>query len=64
MTESASAAALRQLADQKRWDSHPEQTMAAARSIYLHLPEDYRLWLAGKQFAPLTRRRLRSALAG
>jgi 5-methylcytosine-specific restriction endonuclease McrA len=51
------------LANEKRWDSHPERTLAAARSIYLQLPQGYKLWLDGKQFSSAEASRLRAALA-
>jgi 5-methylcytosine-specific restriction endonuclease McrA len=35
------------------WDAHPERTHGVARSIYLHLPEDTRLWLSGSEFEPI-----------
>ena len=44
------------------WDSHPEQSLAVARSIYLELPDGYRLWELGKQFSLMNRPRLAAAL--
>jgi hypothetical protein len=47
ITDSGAIRALGQIADEQRWDSHPEQTLAVARSIYLKLPDGYKLWELG-----------------
>ena len=54
----ASIAALR------TWERRPERTVAVARSIYLRLPSDARLWRLGREFVPVERRRLVEAFAG
>jgi 5-methylcytosine-specific restriction endonuclease McrA len=53
---------LRELADAKQWDSHAQQTLAVARSLYLKLPDGYKRWAAGKQFTTVDPARLRAAL--
>jgi hypothetical protein len=63
MADGGLSRALRALADDERWDSHPEQTLAVARSIYLKLPDGYKLWDLGKQFSTVNRGRLAAALA-
>jgi hypothetical protein len=63
MTRPTTATALRELADQKRWHSHPERTQAVARSIYLRLPNDYKLWHLGRRFSSADHERLTHALA-
>lgn len=62
IAETGASRALRQIADKRRWDSHPEQTLAVARAIYLKLPEGYKLWDLGKQFSSMNRPRLVAAL--
>ena len=64
IADPSASRALRHIADQMRWDSHPDQTLAVARSIYLKLPDGYKLWDLGKQFSSMDRDRLATALAG
>jgi CRISPR/Cas system Type II protein with McrA/HNH and RuvC-like nuclease domain len=40
------------IASEASWDTNPERTRGVARSIYLHLPGDARLWLSGSDFEP------------
>lgn len=56
---------LRRIAEEERWEHHPERTLSVARSIYLILPEGARLWRAGSQFVKVEdeRPRLAAALA-
>jgi 5-methylcytosine-specific restriction endonuclease McrA len=54
---------LSELADANNWEAHPARTLSVARSIYLQLPVDTRLWLGPGQFVPAAPARLRRALA-
>lgn len=54
----ASIAALRE------WDHHPDRSVGVARSIYLRLPADARLWRLRHEFVAPDRRRLVEAFAG
>jgi len=63
MTDPKLLAPLRDLADEKRWETHPETTQAVARSIYLRLPTGYKLWQLERDFTPLDRNRVLEALA-
>jgi 5-methylcytosine-specific restriction endonuclease McrA len=56
--------ALVEFATAKKWESHPSQTLAVARSIYLRLPQDYKLWEIEKRFSPTDPVRVAGALAG
>lgn len=47
---SAEQEALADLGSSLRWDCSAPKTIAAARSIYLGLPANYKLWRAGKEF--------------
>ena len=51
---------LEAIAKRQSWDSGPRRTCSVARSIYLRLPEDVRLWRMKKEFVPLDRERLMS----
>jgi hypothetical protein len=62
ITNPVKSDSLRQLASAKHWDSHPQQTLAVARSIYLRLPRGYKLWAVGKQFTEVDQARLTAAL--
>jgi hypothetical protein len=62
MASPRTSATLRSLADEKKWDSHPDKTRAVARSIYLGLPSDYKLWELDGQFSAVEPARLRQAL--
>jgi hypothetical protein len=46
---------LAEVAAQKSWIRHPERTISVARSIYLRLPDDARLWDLRDRFVPLDR---------
>ena len=46
------------IAERRSWDRHPERSVAVARSIYLRLPGDARLWRLGREFVKVERRRL------
>ncbi len=50
------------IAAERKWESHPEETLAVARGIYLRLPRGARLWLRGPDFAPADPDRLLEAL--
>ena len=45
-------ARLDRLAADRRWPAHAERTLSVARAVYLRLPADARLWLAGEEFVP------------
>lgn len=49
---------LAQLADRARWARDPERGLAVARSIYLRLPPEGRLWAGRGGFVPVDRPRL------
>lgn len=57
----ASASDLVAIADHVPWDHHPDRSIGVARSIYLRLPEDARLWKRGRDFVLADRGRLVSA---
>ncbi len=48
----------------RQWDRHPERSVGVARSIYLRLPADARLWRLRHEFVAPDRRRLVEAFAG
>ena len=50
------------IAKRRSWDSSPQKSCSVARSIYLRLPEDVRLWRMAQEFVPLDRERLMSVL--
>jgi 5-methylcytosine-specific restriction endonuclease McrA len=62
MADPKPADALRALADEQRWESHPDKTQAVARSIYLRLPDRYKLWQLERDFTPLDQNRVAEAL--
>jgi hypothetical protein len=43
---------LADLTNRAAWDRQPDRSLNVARAIYLRLPDDARLWLRGKEFAP------------
>lgn len=43
-------AQLDRVAADRRWPAHAERTLSVARAVYLRLPDDARLWLAGDEF--------------
>jgi hypothetical protein len=45
------------------WERQPDGSIAVARSIYLRLPSDARLWQKGRLFVPVERGRLEEAFA-
>ena len=49
---------LEMIAQRKSWESYPQRSRSVARSIYLRLPEDVRLWRMAREFVPLDRERL------
>jgi hypothetical protein len=55
------ASDLAAIAHRRDWDRHPERSISVARSIYLRLPPDARLWLARETFVPTSRSELRAA---
>jgi len=55
---------LTQIASHHAWDLGEERIIGVARSIYLGLPTDARLWSAPKIFSILDAQRVRSALHG
>lgn len=56
------AETLEQISSTLGWKSHPDQTLAVARSIYLRLPEGTKLWDRGKEFTELDQAAVRAAL--
>jgi 5-methylcytosine-specific restriction endonuclease McrA len=57
------AIALTALARGAELESHPEETIGVARGIYLRLPVEARLWVAGSDFAPTDPAELKDVLA-
>jgi hypothetical protein len=49
----ASADGLRQLAEDAIWETHPQRTLAVARSTYLIMPGGYKLWLHSREFSTI-----------
>ena len=45
------------------WESHPDRTLAVARSIYLRLPEGAKLRERGKEFVVLSQEAARAAFS-
>lgn len=54
---------LASIARSRSWESHPDRSLSVARSIYLRLPEDARLWREAEEFVPVERRLLIDAFA-
>jgi hypothetical protein len=54
--------ALEEISSTLGWESHPDQTLAVARSIYLRLPEGTKLWDHGKEFTGLKQEAVRATL--
>jgi hypothetical protein len=44
------------------WLHRPERTLSVARAVYLHLPDDARLWVRQSEFEPIDRGALVQAL--
>ncbi|RLB49337.1 MAG: hypothetical protein DRJ42_21205 [Deltaproteobacteria bacterium] len=55
---------LREIADAARWEKAPARSVGVARSIYLRLPGDIRLWQGKKAFRAIDRGALEVALSG
>lgn len=55
------ASDLAAIAEGRTWDRHPERSISVARSIYLRLPEDARLWSLGREFVGVDRAGLAAA---
>ena len=53
---------LAQIADFKQWSHRPRRTLSVARSIYLRLPSDARLWQLKRKFVAVDAPRLWSVL--
>ena len=53
---------LAQIADFKQWSHRPRRTLSVARSIYLRLPSDARLWQLQRKFVAVDAPRLWSVL--
>ena len=53
---------LAQIADFEQWSYRPRCTLSVARSIYLRLPANARLWQAQRKFVSVEAPRLRSVL--
>ena len=60
----AVAGRLREIAEARTWDRHPERTLSVARAIYLRLPEDAKLWAGRQGFVDLDRGALEAVLGG
>jgi hypothetical protein len=58
------AAQLSEIAARAEWDRHPERSTGVARSIYLRLPEDARLWQVDREFVLADRGRLVAMFRG
>jgi hypothetical protein len=52
------------IAEDTQWDRHADRSMGVARSIYLRLPSDARLWKLNRQFVPPDPHRLADVFAG
>lgn len=53
-----------EIATRAQWDRHPDRSLAVARSIYLRLPDEVRLWRLAQEFVPVDRPRLVRAFEG
>lgn len=58
----AHGATLDALAAEARWEADGDRTLAAARAIYLRLPDRYRLWRHAREFTAADSARLRALL--
>jgi 5-methylcytosine-specific restriction endonuclease McrA len=63
MLSSTEDAQLTELAERTKWERHKGVNLGVARAIYLRLPDDARLWLRDKEFVPVDRDEIVSALA-
>jgi len=57
----AASGDLETIASEAGWPQHSERTLAVARSIYLRLPEEARLWKLADEFVPSSQPDLRAA---
>lgn len=55
--------ALGQAAAERRWETHPADTLGAARGIYLRLPSRAKLWLRANEFCSVNRERVATILS-
>lgn len=55
---------LGEIAVRAQWDRHPDRSLAVARSIYLRLPAEVRLWQLEQDFVLVDRPRLVRAFSG
>lgn len=55
---------LAEIARRAQWDRHPDRSLAVARSIYLRLPDEARLWRLAQDFVTVDRPRLVRAFEG
>ena len=53
---------LGQIAENATWDRHPDRTINVARAVYLHLPNDIKLWDSKNKFVDVNKSLLRSTL--
>jgi 5-methylcytosine-specific restriction endonuclease McrA len=58
----AAANSLTEIAQDLRWERHPDETLGVARGLYLRLPARARLWLRRQDFCPPNRDELHAAL--
>lgn len=55
---------LAEIAVRAQWERHPDRSLAVARSIYLRLPDEARLWRSAREFVTLDRPRLVRVFSG
>jgi 5-methylcytosine-specific restriction endonuclease McrA len=55
---------LAEIAARAQWERHPDRSLSVARSIYLRLPGDARLWRLERDFVTVDRPRLVRAFEG
>lgn len=55
---------LAEIATRAQWDRRPDRSLAVARSIYLRLPDEARLWRLAQEFVTVDRPRLVRAFSG
>jgi HNH endonuclease len=56
------ASQLADIAKSTNWETHPQRTFGAVRSIYLRMPSEQKLWLRGRDFVNADRSVLAAAL--
>jgi hypothetical protein len=59
----AKADALRSIANQSRWEHHPDETLGVARGLYLRLSHRARLWVESAEFRRVDQTRIQQILA-